>query len=156
MTTGITRPESTGTESGQVCNQKIRVSVIFITSSNFFNSNNNNNNKSIIGAHELPNRATAVETSPTSHIVTHPIFPLTTTTTTTDVQPPLPPLSPWSMPMLGPSQGMLVDSATANFTTQQRHVTGQQLRQPRLVTAPNNPATSPTTPPRHHRPKRPP
>jgi len=109
----------------------------------------------------LPNRATAVETPQRHTFVTLTFLPITTTTTTTNAQPPSPSSGPWSTPMLGPSQGVLVDSPPLNDATHHhRHVTTR--RSPTTPPIANPAATSPsnygpprrcpfpTTPPRHH------
>jgi len=100
----------------------------------------------------LPNRATTVETSLASHIMTIPSLfspppPSTTTTTTCRRRRQAPRLTP----TLGPTQGKLVDT----HTTQDCHVTGYNpppsLPRPpphldchhRHVTAPLNPQHHP-------------
>ena len=70
----------------------------------------------------MPNRATAVETSRRSHIVTVPSLPLTTTTIHHHhhyARLPPPPSSAPVTPTFGPPQGELVDT----HTTHDRHVT---------------------------------
>ena len=107
----------------------------------------------------MPNRATAVETSRTSHGVTptipscyhhhHPQPPPLRTAATAAVEPPGECLS------LGPSRGELVDPASVQ---QHRHVINNTGHQSRSTTprSAHEPATSPpiTTPPNplhHHR-----
>jgi len=72
----------------------------------------------------LPNRATTVETSLASHIVTIPSLfsppPPSTTTTTTRRRCRCRRQTPWLMPTFGPTRGELVDT----HMTQDRHVTG--------------------------------
>jgi len=121
----------------------------------------------------LPNRATAVETSPTSHPVTIPSLPLTTTTTNHyhHARPPPPPSSTpvnalfWANPGVASSIPPAPNDAASpppnapNDPPPQCHVTGslrrQQSREPRHVTPstpPRHPPSDATSPPRHRPP----
>ena len=124
----------------------------------------------------LPNRATAVEMSPASHIVTSPI------SFHYHHHHPPPPThghhrrrrAPRLMPTSGPHRGELVDSAGAQRPHQQRHVTAsnpvhnaphqchvagprrcQQCRKRRHVTAPQHCRACPPATPRHSPPMTP-
>jgi hypothetical protein len=91
----------------------------------------------------LPNRATAVELSPASHIVTIPSFlspppPLTSTTTTRGHRRRR--RAPQPLPTFGPSWGGLVDTATP---LRRRHVTVERTPPNAAASPKRHPSTTP-------------
>jgi hypothetical protein len=90
----------------------------------------------------LPNRATAVELSPASHIVTIPSFlsPPPPLTSNHYAWPPPPPSSAQPLPTFGPSWGGLVDTATP---LRRRHVTVERTPPNAAASPKRHPSTTP-------------